>query len=845
MISLLAAVLARPAMGVAPVISGTGAAPVGDVWAQVNWTTNQNATSVVEYGLTTSYGSTAGDSNSYTGHRVTLFSLTPSTTYHYRVRSTNSSSESTVSGDYTFTTGARTYGCETNVTGEPLGGGAGYSRIYTPAQATVVVSDSASFRNALSSASSGTIIYVDDNAAIDLTGYTSLSIPAGVTIASGRGRNGSVGGLIYTTSFNSSTSVAVLNMNGSGSRITGLRLAGPHNWTGRTAPLAHGVYVFKYWTEIDNCEFYGWNYDAIETRSGAVGGLYVHHNYFHHNTREGVGYPVCPSGAAALIEGNVFDYYRHAVASSGTPGSSYEARYNLILEHAINHTLDMHGGEDRDDGTDIAGTIIRIHHNTVRNLDQSSVVIRGIPEIGCWVNNNWFWRDYSTLVVRQLNATGNMYVTDNQYGAPAAGSTGNAPTLTWTGEPNYTTGGLSPQTGSTTTEFVFRVKYTDADGHAPAPGYPKLHLMVGGAEFQYLSPMTMFPIDNTPPFTTGRAYQCRIRVPRGSNFTYYFEARDSTNRAATGQATAAVSGPAVTSGNNTPVLYYTDNSSSYIENIIIPYSGTTSTNFDYRCIYLDIDNDPPMAGYPKVKITNASGVEVPGSPFTMTAMNSNGFTVGRHYQLLKKLPASTTKYGCQIIANDAQGAAATNIRLWMYYYPTTVTYAGSMWTDITCNAPNPNPSMTFTVPVSFAQSVTDFASSDVSVTNGSVTGFSGSGGFYVLTITAAAQGQETSVTIPAGVASGNLASSTISRVCYPPTGADVIWVGHGYASTHYGTYAYPFDTMLDGLSWLRSGGTINILTGANPEAIRIMMPVRLQSHGGTARIGSATGLPPQ
>ncbi|MCE5230204.1 Ig-like domain-containing protein [bacterium] len=838
MIMLLVAGLAQTARGAAPVISGTGAAPVGDVWAQINWTTNQNANSVVEYGLMTSYGSTASDANSYTGHRVTLFGLTPSTTYHYRVRSTNSSSESSVSGDYTFTTGAKTYGCETNATGEPLGGGAGYSRIITPAQATVVVSTSAAFRSALSSAVSGTIIYVDDNAAIDLTGYTSLSIPAGVTIASGRGRNGSVGGLIYTTSFTSSSSVALFNMNGSGSRITGVRLAGPHNWTGRTAPLAHGIYVFKYWTEIDNCEMWGWNYDAIETRSGATGGLYVHHNYFHHNTRDGVGYPVCPSGASALIEGNIFDYYRHAVASSGDPGSSYEARYNLILEHAINHTLDMHGGADRGDGTDIAGTIIQIHHNTVRNLDQTAVCIRGIPEIGCWVNNNSFWRDYSTYVVRQINATGNMYVTDNQFGAPAAGTTGHAPTLTWTGEANYTSDGLNPQTGSATTEFVFRVKYSDADGDAPMAGYPKLHLLLNGAEFQYLSPVTMFPIDNTTPFATGRVYQCSARVPRGSSYTYYFEARDGANNAATGAATAAVAGPAVTEGNNPPVLYYTDNSSNYVENIIYPYSGTTSTYFDYRCIYLDIDNDPPADGYPKVKITNASGVEVPGSPFTMSPMNTNGFTVGRHYQLLKRLPASTTKYGCQIIASDAQGAGATAIRLSMYYYPTTVTYAGSMWTDITCNAPNPNPSMTFTVPVSFAQSVTDFASSDVSVTNGSVTGFSGSGAFYTLTITAAAQGQETTVTIPAGAATGNLASSTISRVCYPAGGADVIWVGHGYASAHYGTYTQPFDTMLDGLSWLRSGGTLNILAGSNPETIRITKPVRVQSSGGAARIGS-------
>ncbi len=194
--------------------------------------------------------------------------------------------------------------------------------------------------------------------------------------------------------------------------------------------MYRGFYAYNYWAEIDNCEFYGFNYASIET-TGGTQGLYVHHCYFHHISRNGVGYPVCGSRGVMLIEGNLFDYYRHAVASSGAPVSSYEARYNLCLEHAINHVFDMHGGDDRGDGTDIAGTIIRIHHNTVRNTDQSAVVIRGIPQIGCWVNNTWFLRAYSTYVVRQTNATGNMYVTDNLYGAgssavlppdPAAGT---------------------------------------------------------------------------------------------------------------------------------------------------------------------------------------------------------------------------------------------------------------------------------------------------------------------------------------------------------------------------------------------------------------------------------------
>ena len=32
----------------------------------------------------------------------------------------------------------------------------------------------------------------------------------------------------------------------------------------------------------------------------------------------------------ALIEANIFDYYRHAIAGSGLPGTGYEARYNFV-----------------------------------------------------------------------------------------------------------------------------------------------------------------------------------------------------------------------------------------------------------------------------------------------------------------------------------------------------------------------------------------------------------------------------------------------------------------------------------------------------------------------------------
>jgi hypothetical protein len=49
----------------------------------------------------------------------------------------------------------------------------------------------------------------------------------------------------------------------------------------------------------------------------------------------------------------------------------------------------MHGGRDRKDGTDIAGTSIEIYNNTFR-APQTPVVIRGVPQEKCDVHHNWF-----------------------------------------------------------------------------------------------------------------------------------------------------------------------------------------------------------------------------------------------------------------------------------------------------------------------------------------------------------------------------------------------------------------------------------------------------------------------
>lgn len=77
---------------------------IGETTARVTWDTDESATSLVEYGLNTTYGTAVSDGTFVTEHSVILTGLTKATTYHYRVTCEDASGNEGVSGDDTFTT---------------------------------------------------------------------------------------------------------------------------------------------------------------------------------------------------------------------------------------------------------------------------------------------------------------------------------------------------------------------------------------------------------------------------------------------------------------------------------------------------------------------------------------------------------------------------------------------------------------------------------------------------------------------------------------------------------------------------------------------------------------------
>jgi len=84
-----------------PVVSNVTVSDILETTATITWTTDEPATSQVEYGPTTAYGSTTSlDHNLVTVHSVMVTGLIPNTTYHYRVKSKDGSSNEAVSGDY-------------------------------------------------------------------------------------------------------------------------------------------------------------------------------------------------------------------------------------------------------------------------------------------------------------------------------------------------------------------------------------------------------------------------------------------------------------------------------------------------------------------------------------------------------------------------------------------------------------------------------------------------------------------------------------------------------------------------------------------------------------------------
>ena len=330
------------------------------------------------------------------------------------------------------TLGDVVYGAQPDERG-PIGGGGGYTAVVTKGDYTA--KDVNSLVAALAEAQTGQTVFIPGTAEIDLTAriyieQLVLGVPAGVTLASDRGAGGSAGALLTSDALKTPAMIKPL---GPDVRITGLRIRGPNT----KRYLAHHrrsfskgggghTYYYKFPTqdgvrcehprlEVDNCEISGFGHSGVYLANGD--GHHMHHNVIHHCQYNGLGYGISHNTASSLIEYNLFDWNRHSIAGTGRPGCTYVARHNVELGVSLSHCFDMHGGGDRKDGTNIAGTSIEIHNNTFRE-PQTPIVIRGVPQETCEVHHNWFVRH--TTPAKAVRAAARTRVRDNAYGPKPA-----------------------------------------------------------------------------------------------------------------------------------------------------------------------------------------------------------------------------------------------------------------------------------------------------------------------------------------------------------------------------------------------------------------------------------------
>lgn len=286
----------------------------------------------------------------------------------------------------------------------PIGGGDGYLAGLATGDHVAIALDE--LIEGLAAAQPGEAVFLPGSAVIDCTARVLadglvLELGEGVTLASDRGRDGSLGALVFSDAL---ATRPLIRVTGPDARISGLRLRGPdperrldhHRRSFREGrgrdyyyrfPISDGIECAFDRLEVDGCELAGWSHAAVFLKGGT--GHDVHHCFVHHNQYQGLGYGICHDVATSHIERNLFDWNRHSIAGTGRPGSGYEALHNVERGTSLSHCFDMHGGRDRKDGTNVAGTWMKVTRNTFL-CPEIAVKVRGEPEEHVRVEGNWF-----------------------------------------------------------------------------------------------------------------------------------------------------------------------------------------------------------------------------------------------------------------------------------------------------------------------------------------------------------------------------------------------------------------------------------------------------------------------
>jgi len=286
------------------------------------------------------------------------------------------------------------------------------------------------------------------NVDLDLTGFSNIELVDHRSLiaapACARGPR-SLGPRIFVT--NQRGRAPLFLIKGDNVLISGFRLEGPTTDIGEGDRKEKGILISPFAgtdpirnIEISNMEIFHWSGVGVQVADNVElaerGRLFntnpsavrIKGNFFHYNRHDsGEGYGVAvTNGAYALIEQNVFNENRHAIAGGSRHDdaldySGYTARDNLILSGGGSHCsgpicwqthqIDMHGDQnkwysDHNWQCGTAGETIIIERNTVLFTSGLAIKIRGNPADKAVVDGNVFAHESRSDAISQNGGCG-------------------------------------------------------------------------------------------------------------------------------------------------------------------------------------------------------------------------------------------------------------------------------------------------------------------------------------------------------------------------------------------------------------------------------------------------------
>ena len=203
-----------------------------------------------------------------------------------------------------------------------------------------------------------------------------------------------------------------------------------------------------------------------------------------------------------------------------------------------------------------------------------------------------------------------------------------APTLAWTGEANYTSDGVNPNSGASGSNFVFRVKYTDTNNEAPAVKEVWVDTNDNGT-YEAGEKYDMTEVDpGDTNYTDGKLYTKTLSLSKAGDNTFNYRFYASNSLVATGPPT---SDKTVTVTNNVPILTWTGEA-YFISDGVNPDTGGNGSAFEFRVNYTDLDNEAPTSM--KVWVDeNDNGTYEAGEKYSMTTVDGGdtNYTDGKLY----------------------------------------------------------------------------------------------------------------------------------------------------------------------------------------------------------------------